>query len=173
MKSSKRKESVSASEALCERRILAAMRRIVHAIDLHSRRLLAQCDVTSPQLVCLHMLAAKGRLTSRTLAEKIHVNPSTLVGILDRLEAKKLVTRCRNQEDRRAVYVELTREGMAFVVKAPSPLQSALVGRLRRLHRNDQRRLADSLEEVVELMQGESLDEVPVLASSRIADMRP
>lgn len=152
-----------------EQRILGALRRIVHSIDLHSRRLLAQCEITAPQLVCLHMLATEGRLTSRALAGKVHVNPSTLVGILDRLEAKGLVSRHRGQEDRREVFVELTRQGAAFVASAPSPLQSALVDRLRQLPRKDQSRLAASLEEIVGLMQAETLDAVPVLASPRIA----
>lgn len=162
-----------ATEESCEGRILAALRRIVHAIDLHSRRLLSQCEVTAPQLVCLHMLAAEGRQSSRTLADKIHVNPSTLVGILDRLESKELVARCRSTEDRREVFVELTPKGKGFVAKAPSPLQSALVDGFRRLSRNEQKRLAESLEEVVDLMQAKDLEEVPVLASSRIANSRP
>lgn len=157
------------AEQSCERRVLAAMRRIVHAIDLHSRRLLSECDVTAPQLVCLHMLAAEGSRTSRELAEKIHVNASTLVGILDRLESKGLVRRCRGKEDRRSVMVELTRDGVAFVAKAPSPLQSVLADRLSQLSRKDQKRLADSLEEIVELMQAESYEEVPVLASSQFS----
>ena len=152
-----------------ERRILAALRRIVHAIDLHSRQLLTQCEVTAPQLVCLQTLASEGRMASRVLAEKIFVNASTLVGILDRLESKGLVCRIRDHEDRRSVYVQLTDAGVAFVAKAPSPLQSALVGRLRQLDSTDQRRLAESLEEIVGLMQAESLAEVPVLASSRLA----
>ncbi|MBS0201550.1 MAG: MarR family transcriptional regulator [Planctomycetes bacterium] len=150
-----------------ERRILAALRRIVHAIDLHSRQLMSQCEVTTPQLVCLHMLSLEGRLTSKSLAEKIRINASTLVGILDRLEAKGLVARERSQEDRRSVFVTLTNEGVAFVAKAPSPLHSALVDGLRRLSSADQERLAASLEEIVGLMQADQLDEVPVLAASR------
>jgi DNA-binding MarR family transcriptional regulator len=156
----------------CERRVLAALRRIVQAIDLHSRQLMSQCEVTAPQLVCLHMLAIEGPLTSRSLAAKVHVNPSTLVGILDRLESKRLVVRRRDSEDRRSVFVELTKQGSAFVAKAPSPLQSALVDRLRKLSRKDQERLAESLEEVVGLMRAETLDEVPVLAASRFAGSR-
>lgn len=161
-----------ASEESCERRVLAALRRIVHAIDLHSRRLLAQCEVTAPQLVCLHMLAAEGALTSRALAQRVHVNPSTLVGILDRLESKQLVCRRRDPRDRRSVFVELTRTGAAFIAKAPSPLQSALVDGLRGLSRKDQRRLAESLEEVVGLMQAQALDEMPVLAPLRFSRSR-
>jgi DNA-binding MarR family transcriptional regulator len=161
-----------AIEESCERRVLAALRRIVQAIDLHSRQLMSQCEVTAPQLVCLHMLALEGRLTSRALAAKVHVNPSTLVGILDRLESKDLVARRRDSVDRRSVFVELTRQGAAFVAKAPSPLQSALVDRLRRLTRKDQKRLAETLEEVVSLMQAEELEEVPVLAASRFAGSR-
>jgi DNA-binding MarR family transcriptional regulator len=163
---------MSEIEPSCERRILAALRRIVHAIDLHSRRLLSQCEVTAPQLVCLHVLASDGPLTSRALAGKVHVDPSTLVGILDRLEAKGLVFRRRNSEDRRAVYAELTPAGAEFVAAAPSPLQAALVGRLKQLSRSQQRRLAASLEEVVSLMQADVLAEVPVLASSRVAKAR-
>ncbi|MGE0606272.1 MAG: MarR family winged helix-turn-helix transcriptional regulator [Pirellulales bacterium] len=151
----------------CDRRVLAALRRIVHAIDLHSRRLLLECDVTSPQLVCLHMLAAEGPLNSRTLADLVHVNPSTLVGILDRLEAKNLVCRRRDQKDRRSVSVELTREGAAFVAKAPSPLHAALAGRFKKLSLPHQKRLAESLEEVVSLMRAEKLDDLPVLSLAR------
>ena len=160
------------TEEACERRILAALRRIVQAIDLHSRQLMSQCEVTAPQLVCLHMLSLEGRLTSKALAEKVRVDPSTLVGILDRLEAKSLVARQRDQEDRRSVFVALTKRGAAFVAKAPSPLQSALVDRFRRLSRKDQQRLAASLEEVVGLMQADMLEEVPVLASSRFTGAR-
>jgi DNA-binding MarR family transcriptional regulator len=142
---------------------------MVQAIDLHSRQLMAQCEVTAPQLVCLHMLAMEGRLTSKALADKVRLTPSTLVGILDRLEAKGLVSRQRDQADRRAVFVDLTKRGEAFVVKAPSPLQSALLDSFRLLPRKDQQRLATSLEEVVGLMQAEELEEVPILASARFA----
>jgi DNA-binding MarR family transcriptional regulator len=106
------------------------------------------------------------------LADKVHLNPSTLVGILDRLEAKGLVTRRRDASDRRSVFVSLTRHGASFVARAPSPLQTALVQKLRRLRRKDRMQLAESLEKVVGLMQADSLDEVPVLASSRFVGSR-
>jgi DNA-binding MarR family transcriptional regulator len=160
------------TEEACERRILAALRRIVHAIDLHSRQLVSQCAVTGPQLACLHALAMAPRLTSQALAARICVDPSTLVGILDRLEAKELVCRRRSKEDRRSVLTELTPAGVAFVANAPSPLQTALAGGLRRLRRKDRLRLSAALEEVVGLMGADILEEVPILASSRFAKSR-
>lgn len=156
-------------DATFERRILSSLRRIVQAIDLYSRQLVAECEVTAPQLVCLHMLSLDGRMTSKGLAEKVRLDPSTVAGILDRLEAKGLVVRKRDQSDRRVVLVDLTKRGATFVAKAPSPLQSALAGGIRKLPRQEQRRLASALEEVVDLMQAGTMDEIPVLASSRFA----
>ena len=53
-----------------ERRVLTALRRIVHAGDLFSRRLLQEHSVTASQLICLHTLAEEGPLTSRRLPKK-------------------------------------------------------------------------------------------------------
>jgi len=138
---------------IAERRVLSAVRRIVHAVDLDSRRLLQQCNLTGPQLVCLHTLAEEGPLTARALADRVHVNPSTLVGVLDRLEGKGLVERRRDRKDRRSVSLKMTERGEQFVRQAPSPLQATLMVRLREMNQEDQSRLASAMEEVVALME--------------------
>ncbi len=145
-----------------ERRVLNALRRIVHAVDLHSRQLIQRCSVTAPQLVCLHTLAEEGTLTSRRLAEEVHVNPSTLVGILDRLERKGLVERQRGQRDRRSVFLSLTEQGRGFVQESPSPLQATLMVKLKQMEQAEQERLASTLEEVVELMEAQKVAAVPI-----------
>ncbi|MDZ4779653.1 MAG: MarR family transcriptional regulator [Planctomycetia bacterium] len=165
-------ENRNGGDSKFERRMLAALRRIVHAIDLHSRELLEQFEVTAPQLVCLHVLAGDGELSSRALAAKVHVNPSTIVGILDRLQKKGFVQRRRDERDRRTVFVGLTAKGTAFVRQAPSPLQASLLDRTRGLSVAKQRSLAESLEEIVKLMQADELEDMPVLASSRYAKRR-
>lgn len=152
-----------------ERRVLNALRRIVHAVDLHSRELVQKCNVTAPQLVCLHTLAEKSPLTSRGLAEKVHVDPSTLVGILDRLEQKGLVQRRRDRQDRRSVSLTLTEQGREFIRQAPSPLQATLMVRLKRMRQVEQERLASALEEVVELMEAREVAPIPITALPRYA----
>ncbi|HEY8429111.1 MAG TPA: MarR family transcriptional regulator [Sandaracinaceae bacterium] len=51
------------------------------------------------------------------LAERMNVEPMTLVGFLDRLEARGLVRRAQDPADRRAKIVELTEEGLALAAR--------------------------------------------------------
>ncbi|KCB40034.1 sugar-specific transcriptional regulator, TrmB family [Bordetella hinzii 5132] len=86
-------------------RILRALRRITRSIALHSRQLAAVSHITAPQLMCLRTVIANGPMTATAISREIHVSPSTVVGILDRLEDKGLIRRERGREDRRIVFV--------------------------------------------------------------------
>ncbi len=154
-------ERVHASEAP-KQRVLAALRKIVRAIDRYSRSLVTRCDVTGPQLICLHVMQEVGSLTSRELSQKVHLDPSTLVGILDRLEQRGLISRRRDTRDRRAVQLSLTTAGRRFVRESPSPLQGTLADGLDRLSAQRQNKLAESLEEIVRLMAAEDLPAAPI-----------
>jgi DNA-binding MarR family transcriptional regulator len=152
-----------------EKRVLTALRRIVHRVDLQSRWLLQQCSVTGPQLVCLHTLAEEGPLTSKGLAERVHVHPSTLVGIVDRLEEKGLLERRRDRRDRRSVSLTMTERGFGFVRQAPSPLQATLMAKLKRMKPEDQVRLASAMEEVVALMEAQEVAPTPIMGLPQYA----
>ena len=67
-------------------RVIAALRRIVRAIDLHSHQLFERFSVTGPQLIALQELARLGRVPVGVLARNVHVSHPTMTGILDRLE---------------------------------------------------------------------------------------
>ena len=95
-------------------RILRALRRITRSIALHSRQLSAVSHITAPQLMCLRTVIANGPLTATAISREIHVSPSTVVGILDRLEDKGLIRRERGREDRRIVFVTATEAGRAL-----------------------------------------------------------
>ena len=82
-------------------RVIAALRRIVRAIDLHSRHLVEQFGVTGPQLVALQELARLGQVPVGVLARNVHVSHPTMTGILDRLEKRGLIERTRDTQDRR------------------------------------------------------------------------
>ena len=132
-------------------RILRALRRITRSIALHSRQLSAVSHITAPQLMCLRTVIANGPMTATAISREMHVSPSTVVGILDRLEDKGLIRRERGREDRRIVFVTATDVGRELAQGAPSPLQKHLADALNALPELEQATL--SLERIVTLME--------------------
>ena len=146
-----------------ELRVLESIRRIIRGIELYSRRLQTQAGVTAPQLVCLGALTASGPLTISQLGRNVHLSASTVVGIVDRLEARGLVLRTRGLTDRRIVTVSATPEGHALAADAPSLLQDRLSQGFARLAADEQASVAAAFERVVALMELEDVQAAPIL----------
>lgn len=142
----------------CGLRILRALRRIVRAVDVHSRRLNSEYHTTVPQMLCLYTLVQEGEMTLFALARHVNLGVSTVNGIIDRLEAKGLVQRVRSTQDRRKVFIHATEDGSSLAQAAPSLLQERFACALRNLPDLEQAAIALSLERLVELMDNERLD---------------
>ena len=78
------------------------------------RALFTRHGITEPQWRVLRVIWSSRNVTSRMLAERTLLSPPSLVSIIDRLEAKGLVTRVRSVEDRRAAFVVATADGRAL-----------------------------------------------------------
>ena len=86
---------------------------------------------------------------------------------MDRLENKGLVTRVRDNKDRRVVNVVITEAGRLLVQAAPIPIQSRLALNLKELPLEQVKSLNESLNRLVELMQAEqATTEIPQAASA-------
>jgi DNA-binding MarR family transcriptional regulator len=72
-------------------------------------------EVTIPQYRALVLLAARGSVRPVDLAEALAITTSTVTRLCDRLERKGLVTRTRDLEDRREVWIALTLAGRRMV----------------------------------------------------------
>ncbi len=149
-------------------KILQSLRRIIRAVDLHSRKLSMQYKITGPQLACLQVVNDQGPLTVSALARAVYLSPSTIVGILDRLEQKALVLRKRSRQDRRVVNIEITAAGQDLVHAAPSLLQETLSKALQRLPASEQISITGSLEKIVTLMEAQNIDASPVLETGSL-----
>lgn len=133
--------------------ILRSLRRIIRGMDIHSQRLRLTHEITGPQLVCLAAIVAEGPLSIKQIAERVSLSPSTVVGVLDRLESKGLILRLRDASDRRVVNVNATPTGIELVGHGPSPLHDGLVKALKSLPDIEQATIALSLQRIVELME--------------------
>lgn len=146
-----------------ELHVLKSLRRIIRALDLYSRRLKGSYGLTVPQLVCLSVIAKDGPISSIALSQQVQLSPSTIVGILDRLQKMELVKRVRSVTDRRLVIITASERGEEVVNGAPSPLQDSLTIALKNLPATEQETIARSLGRVVELMQAQDIRVAPIL----------
>jgi MarR family transcriptional regulator for hemolysin len=79
-----------------------------HALQRAFNEELAPQGVTFRQAQVLGSLALEGRLSQTDLAERMRIEPPTLVGILDRMERDGWIRRGSDKKDRRKKLVEAT-----------------------------------------------------------------
>ena len=156
-----------ASEA--EDHIVAAIRRIIRAIDLHSRQLLESHKLTGPQLATMRAAQKLDGPTTSALARAVHLSQPTVSGILNRLERSGLVHRERSVGDRRSVVVRLSEAGERVLEEAPSLLQERFREKLGRLEDWERHWLLAALERIASMMDAESIDAAPMLETGQIS----
>jgi DNA-binding MarR family transcriptional regulator len=146
-----------------EEEILKSLRRIIRAVDLYSRRLIAQSGLSGPQLVCLRALERLGSMQTYQLADAVHLSAATVCGILNRLEQRGLVARARQHDDRRRVVVSLTEAGEDTVNNAPPALHDNFLQKLRALPLTEREAMQATLATIVGMMAAGDLDAAPLL----------
>jgi DNA-binding MarR family transcriptional regulator len=157
-----------ASEFDTEGEIVAALRRIIRAVDLHSKSLAQRFGLTGPQLVVLQFLERHGPQTTGQLAEGVSLGQATLSDILERLEKKELIERRRSTADKRRVINELSAAGRGAIQGAPPLLQERFVRELRGLAEWEQTQILSTLQRVAEMMHAQEIEASPVLVTGPV-----
>jgi DNA-binding MarR family transcriptional regulator len=158
------------SESLStEHQVIAALRRISRAVDLHSRVLVQQHGLTAPQLAALQVVGELQSVSVSEVARSIHLSMATVTGIFNRLEKRELVVRSRNGRDRRTVALELTEAGAKLLEAAPSLLQDRFRAQLAKLEQWEQTQLLASLLRIAAMMDAEGIDASPILGPGSVA----
>ncbi len=134
------------------------LRRIVRALELYSKEVEARFGLTGPQLWALWELGQGGPMALKALAARMHLHPSTVVGVVDRLAEKGLAFRSEDPEDRRRVRLGLTPKGRATLRRAPHPAQGRLIHGLQALEPRKRKALHAALGTLVKVMEAEDLD---------------
>ena len=122
------------------------LRRVVRVVHGYSKRAEHVAGLTGPQLWAIKVLAESAPIMVSDLARRMYLHPSTVIGILDRLETRGLVTRTRSTVDRRVVTVGLTRRGKETVKKVPVVAQGLLLKGMEALSDHDLEAISEGLE---------------------------
>lgn len=154
-------KTMSTSDKIEE--VLVALRRLIRATDLHSKKLVKLASVTGPQLLLLQILAAKDHLTISQLARDMSLSQATVTSILDRLQKRQLIERVRSSSDKRKVHPRLTERGRELLARAPQGLQDSFVNRFRTLDDWEQSMIIASLQRIAEMMDATQVDASPFL----------
>src|SRR5216683_732224 len=91
---------------------------IEHRLQRMSKRMEASLGVTGPQRLVLRIVGRFPGLSAGDLAHIVQLHPSTITGILQRLEGRGLLVRERDPEDNRRVRLRLKARARTFT-RAP------------------------------------------------------
>jgi DNA-binding MarR family transcriptional regulator len=128
------------------------LRRIFQAVSDFSRQAEKVTGLTGPQLWAVKAIADSKSIRVSDLAKRMYLHPTTVVGILDRLEMQGLVERIRSKTDRRVVDVTLTADGEKLVTNSPDVAQDMLVKGLEKIADGKLLRIHEGMVEFVKIL---------------------
>lgn len=143
--------------------VLVALRRIIRATDIQSKRIAKSSGLTIPQVMVLRSIGSLGDVTVKRLSEEVSLSQATVTTILNRLEARGLVVRVRSDKDKRIVNARLLAGGEQILKAVPPLLHEKFIDRFDSLPLSDQRQLVDTLTQLARMMEAEALDAAPML----------
>lgn len=98
-------------------RTLRSLVTCYQAFGAYSAAHVRQLGLTPPQFDVLATLGNTEGMSCRELGERTLITKGTLTGVLDRLEARRLLRRTPSEQDRRSVFVQLTPAGEGLFAK--------------------------------------------------------
>lgn len=93
------------------------LHKIIDIIQYKNEYQLQTSRIPPQEMYVLERIYLNSNILSKDISIKYNIPPSTLTGILDRLENKKLVERLRTNKDRRSIELKTTENGKLAVEK--------------------------------------------------------
>jgi MarR family transcriptional regulator, organic hydroperoxide resistance regulator len=106
-----------------------------HGLQSTSKRMESTLGLTGPQRLVLRLVGRFPGITAGRLAQILHVHPSTLTGVLKRMEKRGLLERKSDPLDGRKALFALTESGRAMDVPATGTVEAAVQRAMARLPR--------------------------------------
>lgn len=147
--------------------ILDNLRRVFRVVHRYSKRAEKVGGLTGPQVWAMKVIAEYAPIRVTDLSRRMYLHPSTVVGILDRLEQQAQVARTRSEKDHRVVTVALTAKGRETVSKVPRIAQGLLLSGLKGLSDSELSTVSEGLRMMVGILGVEGIPP-PLLLSPEV-----
>jgi MarR family transcriptional regulator, organic hydroperoxide resistance regulator len=107
-----------------------------HQLQSASKRMRLTRGVTGPQRLVVRVLFRYPGASAGELADALHLHPSTLTGVLDRLERARLIERRRDPSDHRRALFHLSSRGRDIARESAGTVEASVRNGLRRIAAN-------------------------------------
>jgi len=152
------------------RELLIALRKIIQAIDIHSRMLNKSFGLTGPQLIVLQEISKQDKISVTPLSKITSLSQATITDITKRLEKKGYLLRRKREDDKRAVSLSLSEAGKEIIKELPPLLQKTFTQQFSKIKDWEQLMILSSFERVVSLMSAEEIEASPILVTGPIIE---
>lgn len=102
-----------------------------HALQRASKQMNRVVGLTGPQRLVVRLLGKNPGMSAGDLAHELHLDPSTLTGILHRLEERRLIIREIDPGDARRLRLSLSSKGKQFVAPVAGTIESGVAKALK------------------------------------------
>ncbi|MEO5762223.1 MAG: MarR family transcriptional regulator [Vicinamibacteria bacterium] len=116
-----------------ELEFLSRLWTLDHALQKRSKKMLTTIGVTGPQRLALRLIGRFPGLTAGRLARLLHLHPSTVTGVMQRLAERGLIVRRNDGPDRRRLLLQITSKGAAVLADKTGTIEEAVHESLRAL----------------------------------------
>ena len=140
------------------KQVIYLIRRLIQAEEFYTKELEKKYRVSVPQLGCLLALYENGPMPPSQVAKHIMVKSSTVTGIIDRLEQKRLVERSRISSDRRVITIGLTESGRMLAQNSPLPIQERIVDGYKNLPPNEREDIIRALKKLSSMLDSNAME---------------
>lgn len=137
-------------------RTLRALAEAYHQVMLVGNRHIESLGLTPAQFDILATLGDTAGMTCKELGHGTLITKGTLTGVLDRLEDKGLISRCRGEKDSRQIFVRLTPEGEKVFNASFQPHVDFLGRFFEGIPAEHQRQLQERLREIQDAFSPEA-----------------
>lgn len=106
---------------------------IEHGLQRRSKSMQAKLGITGPQRLVLLIVSRSPGISPGELARLVRLHPSTITGVLQRLERKKMLVRRQDASDSRRVHLHVRHAGRALARRPSGTVEAAVASALKRV----------------------------------------
>ena len=132
---------------------LKLFRIIFKSLTKHFHEVEKIVGIGGASLWAVAEISENSNMTVTALAKAMSIHQSTASNLIDKLVTDGYVSRLKNAEDRRSVYLTLTTKGRDILLKAPPPYRGILPDALMNLQPEILAELHQSLSTLISKMQ--------------------